>query len=364
LLASNFAEIEAWNLAEGGLGQRSEGVMSKGNRGFGDAVLGGVATSRPAPKLSPADGVLQSRSSSLAQLATGRMVTDRTQWIDPALCRPWSLHNRDLDHLNVESCADLIESIKAEGKQRIPAIVRRLKDDPDYEYEIIAGVRRWWTISWLRTNNYPDFLYLVTIQTVTDEEGFRLADVENRARKDISDLERARDYLRALDLFYNGSQTEMAGRLNVSTSWMSRMLEVGRLPEEVISAFSHPHDITVRHAAQIGPVVNPKEPAVRKRVLKRAAELAEARKAGAQPVAGHMIVAELLNAAKEPTVRKAASKQAAKAVYASDAASGRPLVEVELMPRGKGHMIRLFSKTGAGREEIQKALAEMVEQLF
>lgn len=338
--------------------------MSKGNKGFGDAVLGSVAVSRPAPKASPAEGVLQSRNGSLAQLATGKMVTDRTSWIDPARCRPWGLHNRDLDRLTEESCADLIESIKAEGKQRIPAIVRRVQGDPDCDYEIIAGVRRWWTINWLRAHNYPDFLYLITIQTVTDEEGFRLADVENRARKDISAIERARDYLRALDLFYNGSQVEMANRMNVSTGWMSRILEVGRLPEEVINAFAHPHEITARHAAQIGPVVNLKNPAERKRVLAKAGELAKAREAGAAPMPAHTVVAELLKAAKEPVGRRASTKKASNTIYATAAPNGNPLIEVETLPRGKGHVIRLYSKTGAGREEIQKALAEMVEHLL
>ncbi|MBL7598951.1 ParB/RepB/Spo0J family partition protein, partial [Escherichia coli] len=116
-------------------------------------------------------------------------------------------HNRDLDHLSEESCRDLIDSFLAAKRQRIPAIVRRLKDDPDYDYEIIAGVRRWWTVQWLREHHHPEFDYLVTIQTVTDEEAFRVSDVENRSRKDISDWERAKEYARALSEFYENSQS-------------------------------------------------------------------------------------------------------------------------------------------------------------
>ena len=55
--------------------------------------------------------------------------------------------------------------------------------------------------------------YTVEIRELTDEEAFRLSDIENRAREDISDFERARDYLRALDAYYGGKQQEMAERI-------------------------------------------------------------------------------------------------------------------------------------------------------
>ena len=335
--------------------------MSKGNRGFGDSVLGSVAAARPLARSSPAESVLQSRSTSLADLATGKLVTDRTQWVDPAKCRPWKLHNRELEHLSEESCADLIDSIKAEGKQRIPAIVRRLRDDPDYDYEIIAGVRRWWTIGWLRTHNYPDFLYLVTVQTVTDEEGFRLADLENRARKDISDLERARDYLRALELFYDGSQAEMASRLKVSPGWMSRMLEVARLPAAIVEAFPHPHEVTARHAGLLGPHL--KKGPTRDRMMARAEELARERAGSGMTPAAHAVVAELLKAVQ--TTGKAKSKIKPRIhLFASMAKSGKPLIEVEPLEKGRGHVIRLFARTGADKEEVRAALSAMVDELL
>ena len=117
-----------------------------GNRGFGDALADGYDSSRtpPARPALPTDSVLASRSTTLAELATGKIVNERTLWVSAARCRPWHYHNRDQALLNEESCADLIDSLKAEGRQRLPAIVRRLKDDPDHDYEIIAGVRRNW----------------------------------------------------------------------------------------------------------------------------------------------------------------------------------------------------------------------------
>src|SRR3546814_2735665 len=67
--------------------------------------------------------------------------------VDPARCRMWEGHNREYALLNEERCADLIESIKAQGRQEMPAIVRRVRDDPRYDFEVICGARRHWTIS-------------------------------------------------------------------------------------------------------------------------------------------------------------------------------------------------------------------------
>src|SRR3546814_11914649 len=98
---------------------------------------------------------------------------------------------------------------------RSPAIVRRLQGDPDFDFEIVAGVRRWWTVRWLRDHHHPEYDYLITIQNVTDEEAFRVSDVENRSRKDISDWERAKEYSVALAEFR--SEERRVGKEWVST---------------------------------------------------------------------------------------------------------------------------------------------------
>src|SRR3546814_10682384 len=80
------------------------------------------------------------------------------------------------------------------------------------------------------------------------------SDVENRSRKDISDWERAKEYSVALAEFYDGSKSQMAEHLNLSKSWLSRMLDVARLPEELVNAFSDTHDITLRVERDIKPL--------------------------------------------------------------------------------------------------------------
>src|SRR3546814_8286453 len=104
---------------------------------------------------------------------------------------PSPVNARDYMALTYDYCAELIETIKSEGRQRTPATVRPTNDSAQ-PYEIIAGSRRHWSITWLRANNYPDFKYLIDIQKMDDEAAFRFSDLENRARTDISDLERGK----------------------------------------------------------------------------------------------------------------------------------------------------------------------------
>ena len=170
------------------------------------------------------------------------------RWVDPATCRMWSRHNRDYALLDQYNCSDLIEGMRAQGQQEFPAIVRRLPKDDTHEFEVICGARRHWTVSWLRANNYPKFKFLIDVRDLTDEEAFRLADIENRDRKDISDYERAVDYAAACTAYYNGSQKDMAARLEVSQAWLSRYLQLARLPQQIVAAYGDKTLIRERHA--------------------------------------------------------------------------------------------------------------------
>jgi ParB family chromosome partitioning protein len=134
-------------------------------------------------------------------------------------------------------------------------------------------------VNWLRQNGYPEFRFLIEPRELTEEEAFRVADLENRHRKDLTDYERAVDYTRALKRYYDGSQQRMLERLNVSKSWLSRYLELARLPPEVLRAFGSPHLVGISHAAQLAPVL--KHPARGRRVLDAAAALT-AEQAGRQ----------------------------------------------------------------------------------
>lgn len=174
--------------------------------------------------------------------------------VDPAICNPWVRHNRDYRALSTEKCAGLIEGLKSQGRQEFPAIVRRIRGTN--QFEIICGARRHWAVTWLRANGYPDFKYFIDIRNMSDEEAFRLADIENRDHADLSDYERAVDYAEALDLYYNGSQKDMAAAMQVSQAWLSRYLDIAKLPDEVLSAFADRSDIKERFARSLKPLLS------------------------------------------------------------------------------------------------------------
>ncbi|MAM37061.1 ParB/RepB/Spo0J family partition protein (plasmid) [Sphingobium naphthae] len=320
--------------------------MSKGNKGFGSMFTEGLDDEENLDKSTPAEGIMASRSQTLARIATGKSVADRTEWVDPAKCRPWRMHNRDLDHLTEESCRDLIDSFLSAKKQRIPAIVRRLKDDPEYDFEIIAGVRRWWTVKWLRAHHHPEFDYLVTIQTVTDEEAFRVSDVENRSRKDISDWERAKEYTVALAEFYENSQSQMAEHLNLSKSWLSRLLDVARLPAEVVSAFSDTHDITVRVARDIKPLTGDAKALAKMR--DEAERIEEERTKSGVRLSGPEVAKRLVKATVAPSTKGAAEKEIT--------GRGGKVILRYTKARGGGLTIKVPPKTEASPSELLKAI--------
>lgn len=326
--------------------------MVKGNRGFGSSLTEGLEEAGELDHAPAAESVMASRSQTLARLATGKVVTDRTEWVDPARCRPWRLHNRDLDHLDEESCRDLIDAFLSAKKQRIPAIVRRLQGDPDYDFEIIAGVRRWWTVKWLREHHHPEYDYLVTIQRVSDEEAFRVSDIENRSRKDISDWERAKEYSRALTEFYTGSQSEMAEHLNISKSWLSRLLDVARLPDAILSAFADKHEITVRVARDIKPLTS------ERRTLDLMAAEARTIAAEREDLGARLSGAEIAKRLVRATI---ATKAKAVGEVEVKARAGKAMLRYLRGPRGS-LTVKVLPKSGASTEELLAAIKSILEE--
>jgi ParB family chromosome partitioning protein len=323
--------------------------MSKGNRGFGSSLTEGLDDAE-LDVSTPSESIMASRSQTLARLATGKVVTDRTEWVDPARCRPWRLHNRDLDHLDEETCRDLIDAFLSAKKQRIPAIVRRLVNDPDHDFEIIAGVRRWWTVQWLRAHHHPDFEYLVTIQHVSDEEAFRVSDIENRSRKDISDWERAKEYMRALNEFYDGSQSEMAEHLKISRSWLSRLLDVARLPAEIVEAFADTHEITVRVARDIKPLAG--DPRALALMAQEVKLICEERADLGTKLSGPEVARRLVKA----TVARV-KDDAGEAVVKAE--NGKPMLRYARSARS-GLSLRLLPKSGASVDEVLAAIRRLM----
>ncbi|WP_068875701.1 MULTISPECIES: ParB/RepB/Spo0J family partition protein [unclassified Phenylobacterium] len=272
------------------------------NRSILAGLVSPVTETPTADRGAPAPERLSTRLTGLARVTSGDVKEKTLKLVDPSRCRMWERHNRRYDLLNETSCADLLESLRSQGEQEFPAIVRRVEGDPAFDYEVICGARRHWSVSYLRNVEHREIRYLIEERELTDEQAFRLADVENRSRKDISDYERALDYRHAVETFYGGVAQRMAERLEVSKTWLSRFLDLAKLPTDIVEAFGDIRVLREHHAREIKPLLadsgsRPKVMAEAKRLgVQQAAAVA----AGHAPLEPSKVIAALKAAAAGP----------------------------------------------------------------
>ncbi len=314
----------------------------------------------PAPR--PVGTTLLARESALARIATGEVKQVTQLLLDPARVSIWAGNARHQASLTEESCRDLIDSILAEGGQKVPVVVRRLAEDPAHDYELIVGTRRHWSISWLRANNYPDLQLLAQVQNLDDESAFRLADLENRARRDLSDFERARNYREALKTFYGDRQNRMAERLNLSKGWLSKMMTVAALPDWAVAAYASPADIQLKVCyglAQRLATLAKDDPKALKGAKTEAetlaAEQARRRARGEASIASAEVTSRLQAATHE-------APDAAEPLFQAASAHGRIAVSV-LSSNRNGATVRIHAGSGASDAEIVAMLADALAAL-
>lgn len=283
------------------------------------------------------------REALISEASEGRLRNGKLRLVDPKDCRMWAGHNRLYDLLTPDSCSDLIKSIKAVGRQEMAAIVRPLSGEK-YQYEVICGARRHFAVSYLReVEHRTDILYLVDIRDLSDEEAFRLSDLENREREDISDYERSRDYGRALASYYDNNKALMAERIGVDRTWLSRYLRIGELPDDILKAYGDVRGIGIRHAAELSPLLSGD---TEKPVLDKARTLAEARANGDEK-SPSAVLAALKGAAKSPRPKD---------ITVIEGADGKPLVTAETRARS---VVLTVPRSGLkDKEAILRALAE------
>lgn len=319
----------------------------------------------PLPAPAPADRAasraglsLLGRENALARVASGEVRQVTQLLLDPARVRIWRGNARIQTQLSEETCRDLIDSILAEGGQKVPVVVRHLNGDADHDYELIAGTRRHFAISWLRANSYPEIRLLAQVADLDDEAAFRLADIENRARKDISDIERARNYADALTAHYGGKAVRMAERLRLSKGWLSKMLKAAAIPDAVLAAFANPHELTLNPAYKLAIALD--DPARAKAIGREAAAIAaaNARAAdmGAPPLPGATVLRRLLAATATPLPAPVDLGIAITGPH------GRPILTVKSVTR-QGVTLHLPMASGAGDDRIAEAVREVLATL-
>lgn len=164
--------------------------------------------------------------------------------ISPFRCRVWTFNQRSEEKLTEEACKDLIEDIRASGQQ-VPALGRRLLNDPDCDIEIVYGARRHLATRLLGRD------LIVEIREMTDDEALCAMEKENQQRMAPSPYERGRTWLRLLRGKACKSHQDIADRIGVARSLVSRLISIAELPAVIIAAFASPDDIKADWGAEL-----------------------------------------------------------------------------------------------------------------
>lgn len=230
--------------------------------------------------------------------------------IDPAECVVWERNARRHDKLTPENTADLIEDIRRTDGNTLPCDVRRVRRDDDIRFEIIAGMRRHFAVSYLRANGHPDLKLLVKVRSWSDQESFRHTDRENRIKQDVTAYARGMSYLRALEDLYGGVAKTMASDLGIPEAQLSRLLQLAKLPEEFVRAFGLNDELRASYASDLTALTYSDH---REEVLVEAKKLADEQEArfaeGKGPLRGRDVLDRLIRSSQPRSARAPAQKK-------------------------------------------------------
>ena len=196
---------------------------------FGGANLSDIArsvTERAEP--SPLDRPTSARPLlAAAELAlTGRTVPalerENIFAVDPRRVRPWKYHNRSATWYTRERCLDLVESIAKDGQQE-PALARKLSGDPNFDYELIYGMRRRFACEHLNAK------LKLRVLDADDARAAVLMHIENADRQDITPMERAMSFHSQIEAKLFPTQEALAEAIGLSKGQVAKMIKAAGL---------------------------------------------------------------------------------------------------------------------------------------
>ncbi len=289
----------------------------------------------------------EKRSRDLIGVLGGKTESEVIREVETKRCRLWERHNRLYDLLTLEDCQDLVDSIRAEG-QIEPVVARKLRDDPEYDFEIIAGARRLWACVYLQRP------IRLTIKDMDDRRAFLFSDASNRY-SDISDYERAIEYRDALERYFGGNQSEFAASVGRSIATISRYKALWELDSAIIAAYPDPRTVTAKTAAKLRAAMA-NDDRKTEAMLAKAKELNSKKGEGIPTEAS--AVTQLLIAATAQPVKRDLEKRTYK-----DAAGRQVIMEAQKATNG-AVVIRIPKGQKASREELSKAFNSALDDLF
>ena len=192
---------------------------------FGGANLSDIARSvkergEPSPfdKPGSARPVVPAAELALTGRVTPELERENIFSVDPKRVRPWKYHNRTEAWYTRERCEDLVDSIAKDGQQE-PALARRVRGDPNFDYELIYGMRRRFACELLGKK-----LKLRVVE-VDDAQAAVLMHIENADRQDITPMERALSFQTQIEAKVFATQEALAEAIGLSKGQVAKLLK-------------------------------------------------------------------------------------------------------------------------------------------
>jgi len=255
------------------------------SRIFGGANLSDIARAareRPATSSEGEKAAPGRPVSAAAELAlTGRVVPplerENIFHVDPKRCRAWSYHNRTAAWYTRDRCQDLIESIAKDGQQE-PAVARKLVGDPNFDYELIYGMRRRFACEHLNAR-----LKLRVIDA-DDARAAVLMHIENADRQDITPMERALSFQSQLEARIFPTQEALADAIGLTKGQVSKLVKAASLMRHatLTQLFVDKSAVPVDAAYKLATLWE--RPGAKEVILKAAQNLLQKERAGRSPV--------------------------------------------------------------------------------
>jgi ParB family chromosome partitioning protein len=239
-----------------------------------------------------------------AELAlTGRTspMAERTNIfsVDPKRCRPWKYHNRSTAWYTKERCQDLIDSIVKDG-QLEPALARKVSGDPDFDFELIYGMRRRFAAEFTHSK------LKVRVTDADDAKAAVLMHIENADRQDITAMERALSFQQQLEAKIFSTQDAMAEAFGLSKGQVTKLLKAAQLLKQTTigQLFVDKSAVPVEAAYQLSVLMD--RPGAKEVVLKAAQNLLAKGESGRTPAATLKVLTSSLDRSRhvEPIKRE------------------------------------------------------------
>lgn len=148
------------------------------------------------------------------------------QQISPSVIKNWIFHDRPINELgDIEALA---EEFKTVGQQQ-PCIVRPIENVANYQYELIAGERRW------RAAIAAGMNLQVIIRQLDDHQAALCQAAENSNRQDLSASAKGLNYAALLEKGIISRQ-DLQNKLKLSKSSVRNLLSFARIDKDIVEA--------------------------------------------------------------------------------------------------------------------------------